>query len=158
MEHMLTKANIIALANTLGTYGIYFRTQVINHQYSATRSEATLKLDKDTFLPVVRMVIDSETASVTVVTADKTIEVSSYHNNGSGPFLRTSDSEGRVYEFVAIEHDTISWFHKDGLGSSWSTPAGELRAEREENLTKLKNEIKALRAEFCPEPAPTWVV
>lgn len=152
MEHILTKANITALVNTLGTYGIYVRSQVIDHQYSATCSEATLVYFNG--FPVVRMVIDSETSRVTIQTCDETIEVSSYHNNGSGPFLR--DNEGT--EFIAIEHDAIRWFRKNNRDQSWPTPAGELRVQREEYQQTLKDEIRALRSEFCPEPVQEWAV
>lgn len=152
MEHMLTKANITALVNTLGLYGIYVRSQVIDYQYSATRSEATLVYFNG--FPVVSMIIDSEKSSVTIVTVDETIEVSSYHNNGSGPFLR--DSEGT--EFMAIEHDAIRWFRKGTRDQSWPTPAGELRVQREATQQTLRDEIKALRNEFCPEPVQEWAV
>jgi hypothetical protein len=152
MEHSLSPANVAGLFNTLGTFGIFARPGIVSktnsygeeyHAYSDTVVEAELAIVD--CMPVIRLVVDLSTNQVFVVTAEEKIEVSSYFNNGSGPFFR--DTNGT--EFCGVQRDGYThWFRKNQREQKFQTPDGRDRQENNSRIERLNEEIRALKAEL----------
>lgn len=147
----ITSATVSAVASHLGACGFYVSPKVIDNKYSRTCAEATLVTSEA--LPVIKIELDAQASTITIVIAGENIEVSSYHNNGTGPFFRDIDG----IEFMAIEHDAVAWFRKDALPAAWPTPASKTRAYNSAALAFVKNENAELMDKYCPKSNPVRV-
>ena len=141
----ITPATVTAVASHLGACGFHISPKVVDNKYSRTCAEATLVTSEA--LTVIKIELDAQAGEITIVIAGENIEVSSYHNNGTGPFFR--DING--IEFMAIEHDTVRWFRKDSLGASWPTPASKTRAYYAKELAFVANEKQELMDKYSPQ-------
>lgn len=149
--YQITPATMFSVACHLGACGFHISPKVIDNEYSRTCAEATLVTSEG--LTVMKIELDAQAGTVTLVIAGENIEVSSYHNNGTGPFFRDIDG----IEFMAIEHDAVQWFRKGQLGASWSTPAGTARAYIAKELDLVKSQKQELVDKYCPESNPPRV-
>jgi len=152
MEHSLTPAHIAGLFSTLGECGIRTQPLIVSktneygeeyHGYSATVIEANLATID--CMPIIRLVVDLSTFKVFIATAEETIEVSSYHDNSSGPSFR--DMEGT--EFCSVDRDGYTrWFRKNQRKQEYQTPDGYRRRANNSRIESLVEEIRALKAEL----------
>jgi hypothetical protein len=155
MSYSLTQANLAMLFNRLGTLGITTSAELVTetNKYgeefkaaSVTTVEAYLATVD--FMPVIRLVADLNTNEVWIATSAEKIKVTSFFDNGSGPYFR--DENGT--EFCGVQRDGyVHWFPKNQPQMKFQTDAGRIREDEAAKTTALKEEIKALKAEISPE-------
>ena len=156
MEHMLTPAHIAGLVAALGAEEIFVSPVLVETEkggetyvsYSGNR--VTCDLARVEMMPVITLDINLVEQDVTISTANETVKVTSYFNNGSGPSFR--DENG--VEFCAIDHQNgvVRWFRKDQRNVEFTTPRGERRRETDRRINDLVAEVNSLK----PAESKVW--
>lgn len=141
MNHAMTPATTAHVVAALAHEGFWLNIVADESRYSRSLVEFCLDHDGSNPLVVVRCNLDE--GSVVVSYGGQTVEVTSVHDNGSGPHLRSVGYEWSS-EFFAVDH-------QDGVvrlnGRTIITPLGEERRRRDAEIEALKAQIPTTEKE-----------
>lgn len=143
-------AGVTLLLNRLGSMGFYAHAKQVSEtnrygeEYIAgSKTNVEVGLAYADFMPIIRLEADCSEGRVWIHTADGTTEVSSFFDNGSGPYLRNTEGS----EFIGIQRDGYVHVYNSGAPANpkFPTPAGEMEALRQNEIDALRAEIAALK-------------
>lgn len=156
MNHYLNKAGIARLLVDLGAAEIYVSPRIslvekndgkLYQEVDYTVVDASLaRVD---CMTVITLEIDLSNDKVWIKTADTATEVSSYHNNGTGPVFRDSVIDvntGKGVEFCELNNQdgVVRWFKAGHRNAEFITPRGVRTRMNQERIDTLVAEVRSL--------------
>lgn len=155
-NHYLNKAGIFELGVYLGASEIYFSPRISLVEKSDGKlyqeidyNVVSAPLARVECMTVITIEIDLLNDKVWIKTADTATEVSSYHNNGTGPVFRDSvidSNSGKGAEFceLNIQEGVVRWFKEGHRSAEFTTPRGERTRMNQERIDELVAEVRSL--------------
>jgi len=162
MNHYLNKAGIARLLVDLGAAEIYVspRISLVEKSDGKLYQEVDYNIVEGSLarvdsMTVITIEIDLLNDKVWIKTADTATEVSSYHNNGTGPVFRDSvinPNSNIGAEFCELNNQdgVVRWFKAGHRSAEFTTPRGERTRMNQERIDTLVAEVRSLTPRVVP--------